>query len=231
MDTFKFAAETRNDRGKGASRRLRRDGKIPGILYGAGNDPVAIQLGHNDMLLHTDHEAFYSHILTLTLDGRPEPVVLKDMQRHVYKRAILHMDFQRVSETEELSMRVPIHFLNEEKCIGVKQHGGVISHLMSDLEIKCLPKDLPESIEVDVQAMDLGDTIHLSELNIPQGVTLDLLSGGSDDDLPVVSVHLPRVVEEDVEADEAEAEASAAAAASGEEAKAEDEGGDEGDDD
>lgn len=231
MDTFKFAAETRNDRGKGASRRLRRDGKIPAILYGAGNDPVAIQLGHNDMLLHTDHEAFYSHILTLTLDGRPEPVVLKDMQRHVYKRAILHMDFQRVSETEELSMRVPIHFLNEEKCIGVKQNGGVISHLMSDLEIKCLPKDLPESIEVDVQAMDLGDTIHLSELNIPEGVTLDLLSGGSDDDLPVVSVHLPRVVEEDVEADEAEAEASAAAAATDEEAKAEDEGEDEGDDD
>lgn len=231
MDKFEIAAETRHDRGKGASRRLRRDGKIPAIIYGAGNDPVPIQLGHNDMLLHTDHEAFYSHILTLTLDGKAEPVVLKDMQRHPYKRAIMHMDFQRVDESEELTMRVPIHFLNEEKCAGVKSGGGVISHLMSDLEISCLPKDLPEYIEIDVQHLELGDAIHLSEIKVPEGVTLALLSGASDDDLPVVSVNVPRVAEEDLEAETEEGEEAegAAEAAEGSEASDEAEGDGEGD--
>lgn len=216
MDRFEIAAETRNDRGKGASRRLRRDGKIPGILYGAGNDPVAIQLGHNDVLLHTDHEAFYSHILTLKLDGTPERVVLKDMQRHAYKRGVLHMDFQRVSETETLTMRVPVHFLNEDACVGVKAGGGVISHLMSDLEVVCLPKDLPEYIEVDVKDVELGSSIHVSELTVPEGVSLVLMQSGGGD-MQVVSVHLPRMEIEDVEEDEA----AAAAAAEGELAEGE----------
>jgi large subunit ribosomal protein L25 len=170
MDKFQIEAESRNDRGKGASRRLRRAGKIPAIVYGAGGEPNAIQLGHTDMLLHTAHEAFYSHILTLKVDGRSERVVLKDMQRHVYKPFIMHMDFLRVSEREALTMRVPLHFINEDRCVGVKTGGGIVSHLMSDLEIVCLPKDLPEYIEVDIEQLQIGESIHLSELALPPGV-------------------------------------------------------------
>ncbi len=204
MNQFEIEAESRNDRGKGASRRLRRAGKIPGVVYGAHKDAVAIQLVHNDMLLHTEHEAFYSHILDLKVDGTPEKVVLKDMQRHPFKPFIMHMDFLRVDESEELTMRVPIHFVNEERCVGVKQSGGVIAHLMSDLEISCLPRNLPEYIEVDVAALDVGDTVHLSDLTMPEGVQLTLLAQGGDEALPVVSVQVPRAVSEDEEGEEAE---------------------------
>ena len=192
MEKFEFAAVTRNDRGKGASRRLRRENKIPGVLYGGHFAPVAITLGHNDMLLHCAHESFYSHILTLKLDGKTERVVLKDMQRHVYKPFIMHMDFQRVSETEMLTMRVPIHFINEDRCIGVKISGGVISHLISDLEVTCLPKDLPEYITVDLEPLAVGDSVHLAELNMPAGVQITSLLRGGDANLAVVSLHLPR---------------------------------------
>jgi len=192
MDKFELEAESRNDRGKGASRRLRRAGKIPAIVYGAGGEPSAIQLGHTDMLLHTAHEAFYSHILTLKVDGKGERVVLKDMQRHVYKPFIMHMDFQRVSERETLTMRVPLHFVNEDRCVGVKTGGGIVSHLMSDLEIVCLPKDLPEYIEVDIEQLEIGQSIHLSELELPLGVQIASVLHGGDDSLAVVSLHLPR---------------------------------------
>lgn len=192
MEKFEIAAESRNDRGKGASRRLRRAGKIPSIVYGAGPEPKAIQLGHTDMLLHTAHEAFYSHILTLKIDGKAERVVLKDMQRHVYKPFIMHMDFQRVSETETLNIRVPLHFVNEDRCAGVKIGGGVISHLIADLEITCLPKDLPEYIAVDLEHLNVGDSLHLADLQLPPGVQITLLLHGGDVNLAVVSLHLPR---------------------------------------
>ena len=223
MNQFEIVAETRNDRGKGASRRLRRAGKVPGIVYGAHKDARAIQLDHNDMLLHTDHEAFYSHILDLKLDGQLERVVLKDMQRHPFKPFIMHMDFLRVDESEELTMRVPLHFVNAERCIGVKQSGGVISHLMSDLEITCLPRYLPEYIEVDVANLDVGDSIDLAGLILPEGVQVTLVVQGGDDNLPVVSVNMPRAeVDEGEEGAEEETLRAEAPAAAGEEASGED---------
>jgi len=197
MNKFEIAAVTRADRGKGASRRLRREGKLPAVLYGGHSDPVAITLDHNDILLHTAHEAFYSHILTLNLDGKTERVVVKDMQRHVYKPRIHHMDLLRVSETEVLNMRVPLHFLNEDTCVGVKVGGGVISHQQSDIEITCLPKDLPEFIEVDLKDMNVGDTLHIGELTLPEGVQITALLHGGDDTLPVVTVYAPKGGEAD----------------------------------
>jgi len=192
MNIFEFDAEPRHDRGKGASRRLRRDGRIPAVIYGGHKDAVAVQVAHNDVLLRTAHEAFYSHILTLKVGGTAEKVVLKDMQRHPYKPFIMHMDFLRVSETEEITMRVPLHFLNEERCVGVKQFGGVISHLISDVEVNCLPQDLPEYIELDLEPLNIGDTIHLGEINLPKGVQLTVLQHGGDANQAVVQVHAPR---------------------------------------
>ena len=199
MNKYEIEAETRVDRGKGASRRLRRDDKIPAILYGAGTEPVAIQIGHNDMLLSTENEAFYSSILTLKLDGSAEKVVLKDMQRHAYKPRILHVDLQRVDEAERLTMRVPIHFINEERCVGVKEGGGLISHLLTELEVTCLPKDLPEFIEIDVQALELGHSVHLSDVITPAGVTITALMHGGDGTRPVVAVQVPKMAIEDLE--------------------------------
>jgi large subunit ribosomal protein L25 len=204
MNKYEIEAETRVDRGKGASRRLRRDGKIPAILYGAGTEPVAIQVGHNDMLLSTENEAFYSSILTLKLNGTAEKVVLKDMQRHAYKPRILHMDLLRVDEAERLIMRVPIHFTNADRCVGVKEGGGLISHLLTELEVSCLPKDLPEFIEIDVQNLELGDSVHLSDVVTPEGVDITALLHGGDGSRPVVAVQVPKMAIEDLEVPEEE---------------------------
>lgn len=202
MEDFAIVAALRDDKGKGASRRLRRTGYVPGILYGADKDPVSIQLEHNDVMKHTELEAFYSHILTLKLPGGSERVVLKDMQRHPYKAQVMHMDFLRVRENEMLTMRVPLHFINEEKCVGVKDHGGVVSHLMTELEILCLPRNLPEYIEVDILALDVGDSLHLSDLKVPEGVEIAALASGGDPAQPVVSVQVPRVAAEPEEGDD-----------------------------
>ncbi len=202
MEDFAIVANLRDDKGKGASRRLRRTGYVPGILYGADKDPVSIQLEHNDVLKHTELEAFYSHILTLKLPNGSERVVLKDMQRHPYKAQVMHMDFLRVSENEMLTMRVPLHFINEEKCVGVKDHGGVVSHLMTELEVLCLPRNLPEYIEVDILELDVGDALHLADLKIPEGVEIAALASGGDAAQPVVSVQVPRVAAEPEEGDE-----------------------------
>lgn len=221
MNQFEIEAETRHDRGKGASRRLRRNGKFPAVVYGAHKDAVAIQLGHTEMLLHTAHEAFYSHILDLKIDGAPEKVVVKDMQRHPFKPFIMHMDFQRIDEAAELTLRVPIHFLNEESCVGVKQGGGVVAHLISDLEVSCLPKDLPEYIEVDIANVNLGESVHLADLQMPPGVQITSVMHGGDDGLAVVQVVTPRAapVEEDI----VDADVDSAAEPT-DEAPAEDEG-------
>ena len=223
MDQFELTAETREDVGKGASRRLRRSGKLPGIVYGANKEATAITLDHDDVIHHIEQEAFYSHILTLKLGKEKQKVVLKDMQRHPFKPRILHIDLQRVSESEELTMRVPLHFINEEKCVGVKQGGGVISHLMTELEITCLPKDLPEYIEVDMLNIDVGDTVHLGDLKLPEGVEAYNLTHGGDASAPVVSVHIPKLVteEEELEAEEEMEAAAAAVPVAGEEEKEE----------
>ncbi|MEM7026706.1 MAG: 50S ribosomal protein L25/general stress protein Ctc [Pseudomonadota bacterium] len=196
MDTFELNAEKREDVGKGASRRLRRAGKVPGIIYGADKDATMITLDQNDMMHHLDHEAFYSHILELNVGSAKESVVLKDLQRHPFKRLLMHIDFLRVKADEKITMRVPLHFINEEKCIGIKRDGGAINHLMSDLEIECLPKDLPEYIEVDMLEIALGDTIHVAELTLPDGVEAYALAHGGEDEIGVATVFMPRVVEE-----------------------------------
>jgi large subunit ribosomal protein L25 len=229
MNKFEINAEPRADKGKGASRRLRRTGKVPGILYGGAMDATPITLDHDDLAHHLEHEAFYSHILTLNIGGEKQKVVLKDLQRHPFKPRIQHMDLQRVSETEKLTMRIPIHFTNEDKCIGIKQGGGVASHIMTEIEVRCLPADLPEYIEVDMAGINLGDTIHLGDLKLPDRVESYSLAHGGDPFSPVVSVHIPKLVveEEEVVAEaaaavEGEAEAAVAGAepaAAGKEAK------------
>ena len=210
METFELIAEKREDVGKGASRRLRRDGKLPGIVYGTDKDATMITMDHNEVMHHLEHEAFYSHILTLQIGKDKEKVVLKDLQRHPYKRSLLHIDLQRVSENEALTMRVPLHFVNEEKCVGVKTGGGVISHNMTEVEIVCLPKDLPEYVEVDMLEVNIGDTIHLNNLKLPEGVQLYALLHGGDEAQPVASVHLPKGTAADEEAETVEGEEAAA---------------------
>jgi len=210
MKPFEINAETRNDTGKGASRRLRRAGKIPGVLYGSKKDPVPVQFNQNEMKKHLEQETFYSHVLTLNLDGSSEKVVIKDLQRHPYKPQVLHLDFLRIDESERLTMRVPIHFVNEEKCVGVKLEGAVISHLMTELEIVCLPKDLPEYIEIDLADMHVGTTLHLSDLKVPAGVEISALVHGGDASQPIVSVHVQRGITETGEEEAAAGEAAAA---------------------
>ncbi len=219
METFEIIAEPREDMGKGASRRLRREGKVPGIVYGANKDAASIMVKQNEISHHLENEAFYSHILTLQVGKAKEKVVLKDLQRHPFKPVVLHLDLLRVDENETLTMRVPLHFLNEDICIGVKEGGGVVSHVMNDLEIICLPKDLPEYIEVDMAEINLGEGIHLTDLKLPEGSEIAALLHGGDAAQIVATVHIPKVIVEiedelvdEVEGEEGDAEAGDAEA-------------------
>ena len=204
MDEFTLVAESRGDMGKGASRRLRKSEIVPAIVYGAKKAALSIQLKHSDVLKSSSQESFYSQILDLSIDGKVERVVLKDMQRHPYKPFVMHMDFQRVDESAALTIRIPVHFLNEEDCIGVKQEGGVIARLMTEIEITCLPKDLPESIEVDVANLSVGDAVHLADLVLPDGVEITSITSGGDGAAAIVQVAMPRMVEEEEEPDSEE---------------------------
>ena len=187
---FTLHAKGREVSGKGASRRLRRlAGEIPSIVYGGKKDPQSITLIHKDVLKALENEAFYSHIISLDVDGKSQDVVLNDVQRHPAKTAILHLDFLRINKTTALTIRVPLHFINEDSCVGVKKEGGIISHTMSELEVQCLPKDLPEYIEVDLAELALGSTLHISDINLPKGVESVALSHGSDHDLLVAAVN------------------------------------------
>jgi len=201
MDEFTLVAESRGDTGKGASRRLRKSEIVPAIVYGAKKAALSIQLKHSDVLKSSSQESFYSQILDLSIDGKVERVVLKDMQRHPYKPFVMHMDFQRVDESAALTIRIPVHFLNEEDCIGVKQEGGVIARLMTEIEITCLPKDLPEFIEVDVANLSVGDAVHLADLMLPDGVEITAITSGGDGAAAIVQVTMPRMVEEEEEPD------------------------------
>jgi len=212
--TFEINAEVRTDAGKGASRRLRHTGKIPAIIYGGGKDPVALTVEQNKLAHALENEAFYSHILTINVDGKAEQAVLRDLQRHPARPLLLHADFQRVSATEKLHMHVPLHFVGE--ATGVKDEGGVCSHTMSDVEVSCLGKDLPEFIEVDVTDLALGHALHLSDLTLPEGVELVQLAHGPEHDLSVVNVHKARVAKEEDD-DVAAAEGDDAPAAEGDE--------------
>ncbi len=210
-ENFVVIAEPREDQGKGASRRLRRTGKIPAIVYGGADHPVSISVSANEMGKHLKVEAFYSHLLTLNLGGTQQQVVLKDLQRHPVSGYATHADFLRVQADKVLRMHVPLHFTNAEVAPGVKTGGGIVEHHLNQVEVECLPKDLPEYIEVDLVNMQVNDSIHLSELSLPQGVVLVELK--HDNDQSVVSVHLPRsAVEEETPASES-AEGAAAPAA------------------
>ncbi|MGI9304529.1 MAG: 50S ribosomal protein L25/general stress protein Ctc [Gammaproteobacteria bacterium] len=192
---FTLNAEPRSEQGKGANRRLRHAGKVPGVLYGAGKDPMPIMLDHQKLMHDLAREAFYSHILTVNVNGTSERAILRDLQRHPSKPRILHVDLQRVSEDKEIRVNVPIHFIGEDVAVGVKQQGGVVSHLLSEIEISCLPKDLPEFIEADITKLELNESLHLSDLKVAQGVTIVELSYGEERDHAVVNIHVPRAIE------------------------------------
>jgi large subunit ribosomal protein L25 len=191
--SFELVAEFRDDQGKGASRRLRRSGKVPAILYGGKQDARPMVLDHARLILMLENERIYSTILSLKVGEEKQAAVLKDLQRHPYKNQVLHIDFQRVLEDEKIRMRIPLHFINESTSLGVKGQGGVVSHLRNDVEVLCLPKDLPEFIEVDLQELGLGQLIHLSELKLSPGVELPELIHGND--AAVVSIHMQRAEE------------------------------------
>lgn len=190
QENFEIDAVARVDGGKGASRRLRRQGLVPGIIYGGDKEPEMFSVKHNELIQHLEHESFYSHILTVKLDGAAQKVILRDLQRHPSRPFVMHMDLQRVSGSDVIKMHVPLHFIGEDVAPGVKQ-GGDVTHTMSDVEIHCQAKDLPEFIEVDMSAMDLGDVLHLSDLKMPAGVELNA-QVDAEHDLPVVSIHAPR---------------------------------------
>ena len=212
-EDFTLAVELRENSGKGASRRLRREANlVPAIIYGGRKNPQNISIKANEFAKHLDNEAFYSHIITLDVGGNEEQVILKDLQRHPAKPIVLHADFLRVSKTKKFVTRVPLHFINEDKSVGVKVQGGVISHTMTDLEISCLPGDLPEFIEVDLLEVEVGQTVHISDLTLPKGVESIALSHGKDHDLPVANINKPKsAVEEDATAAEGEEGAEDAA--------------------
>jgi large subunit ribosomal protein L25 len=186
--------QVREAGGKGASRRLRRTGTVPAIVYGGDLEPKSIQIHHNTVWLMSQNEWFYSAILDLSLDGDVQTVLLRDMQRHPFKPQILHLDFQRVNANEEIRVRVPVHFLNEDKSPAGKMSAVVISHAFTDIEVSCLPRNLPEYIEVDLGELSVGDTIHMSDLKLPDGVEIPELKLGKEHDHAVVTAR--EVVEE-----------------------------------
>lgn len=209
-DNTDLVAEFREDQGKGASRRLRKEGRVPAILYGGGREPRAISLQQNKLLRALQEESFYSSVLNIMVGDKNQEAILKDVQRHPAKPLILHVDLQRIVAGEEIRMNVPLHFIGEDIAPGVKQDGGVLSHLISDVEITCLPKNLPEYLEIDVSGMQMDDILHLTDIKLPEGVEMVDLSHGDehDQDQPVAMVSKPRAI---IEEDEGEEEAPSAA--------------------
>jgi large subunit ribosomal protein L25 len=203
--SFELNAEFRETQGKGASRRLRREGKVPAILYGGHSEARALTLSHQKLVIMLENERFYSTILSLKVGDQTQNAILKDVQRHPYKNAIVHIDFQRVEDNQKIRMSIPLHFVGAAVSPGVKTQGGLVSHLRNEVEVSCLPKDLPEFIEVDMSALSLNESIHMSQLKIPEGVELTALA---KEDAAVASIHSPR-------AEEPEAVATAAAATEG----------------
>lgn len=191
---FTLQATLRQDVGKGASRRLRHANQVPAIIYGAEQESQPITLPHKAVAKALEEEAIYSHILTLDIDGKSEKVVLKDLQRHPFKPQITHMDFQRISDNEKLTMLVPLHFIGAEIAPGVKMDGGIVTHLITEVEVRCLPKDLPEYFNVDISQLRLNQSLHLSDLPIPEGVELVAMAHGENK--PVVTIYIPRSVVE-----------------------------------
>lgn len=222
---FSISAQVRTASGRTGSRRLRRTDNIPAVMYGMGHDPMMLSLTYKELVRKLENEAFYSHILSVSIDGKNHKAVLRDIQRHPAKNKIIHVDFQSVSDTQRITMHVPLHFKNADIAPGVKEQGGVVSHLATSVDVRCMAKDLPEYIEVDLANVSINQSVHLSELKIPAGMTLVALAQGRD--LPVVSIHAPQAIVEEAAPVAAAAEgaapaegAAAAAPAAGAEAKA-----------
>ena len=216
-DKFDLVAELREDQGKGASRRLRREGKVPAVLYGAGRPPRALAFDHNRVVLQLDNESFYSSVLNIKVRDKSQAVILKDVQRHPSKPQVMHLDFQRIVEDEEIKMLVPIHFMNEDIAHGVKQGGGKVQHMMTEVEVVCLPKHLPEYIELDIAEQELDDKHKLSDIKLPEGVSIPALAQGEEADRSVVSIH---VIKEIIIEEDEDLEVSAEVPVAGEEADA-----------
>ena len=196
---FILRAEVRTDLGKGASRRLRHENKVPAIIYGAGKEPMGITLDHDKLAHNLENEAFYSHILTIDVAGKKEKAVLKDLQRHPAKPVLLHADFLRVSESEKLKMHVPLHFINEDQAPGAKI-GGVVTHNLTEVEVLCLPKDLPEYLEVDLTGVEMEQILHLTDIKLPKGVELVELTHGEGHNQAVAAIHKTRASKDAEEA-------------------------------
>lgn len=205
-DLFTLEAEVRTDLGKGASRRLRHANKVPAILYGEGQDPISLTLEHKNVFRAQQEEAFYSQVLTLNIDGKPVECLIKDMQRHPFKQLVMHLDFLRIDATHAVHTNAPIHFINEE---AAAKKGGTVAHHVNEIAISCLPADLPEFIEVDLSSIEVGQTLHLSDVTLPKGVTSDELAKGESHDQAVVTLNAPKAAaSEDDEAAPAAEEAA-----------------------
>ena len=201
--SIELNAELRTEMGKGASRRLRHANKIPAIVYGAGKDPENLTLEQKDVQYELQHEAFYTQVLELNIGGKKQDVLLRDLQHHPYRQDILHMDFQRVDAKKEVHVNVPLHFMNVDVAPGVKTEGGAINHVVTEVEIVCFPKDIPEYIEVDLSELHMGEIVHLSDLKMPKGVEVLALKQGEEHDSAIASIHVRKVVEEHEEIEEA----------------------------
>ncbi len=209
--SFELGAEFREDEGKGASRRLRKTGNVPAILYGGKRDPRKLSLNHEKLVTLVDNEKFYSSIINLKVGDVSQAAIVKDLQMHPAKNQVLHVDLQRVVESEKIRIRLPVHFHGEAAAPGVKTQGGVVSHRIADVEIQCLPNDLPESLELDLSQMKLNDSKSLSDIPLPAGVAITALTQGKDQ--VVVSIHSPRAEEPEAVVEGAVAATDAAAAA------------------
>jgi large subunit ribosomal protein L25 len=197
---FELNAEPRNHLGKGESRRLRRAGKIPAIVYGNNSTPTPIILSHSEVLRRLEHEAFYSHVLNIKIGETIERTILKDMHRHPAKPVVMHMDLQRIDSSHKIHIRVPLHFINETTAPGVKVSGGRVSHLLTSIDVECLIDNLPEYIEVNLSTLEMGQTIHLSDLKLSEGVSIrGLIKGNAKDDRPVVTIGSTRTGEPEAE--------------------------------
>jgi large subunit ribosomal protein L25 len=229
-EKFDLVAEIREDSGKGASRRLRHQGKVPAIIYGAGRAPRALTFDHNRVLQQLDNEKFYSSVLSIKVGDKNQAAILKDVQRHPSKRLVMHMDFQRVVEDQAIRMNVPIHLVGADVAVGVKQGGGTVSQMRTEVEVVCLPRNLPEYLELDITELELDGLMYLKDIPLPEGVEIPELAQELEQDQPVVSIHIIKEVvieeEEEVaegavpvageEVEEGEAGASAEAADEGE---------------
>ena len=211
--SIELNASIREDMGKGASRRLRREAKLPAIVYGVGKEPVNLTLEQREVQHQLHNESFYTQVLSLNIDGSKEDVLLRDLQHHPYRMDILHIDFQRVDAKQPVHVLIPLHFEGEDVAPGVKQEGGAVSHIVSEVEVICLPKDIPEFISVDISEMHSNDILHLSDLKLPGSVEIAALKQGDDHDTAVVSIHARKGGEIDEEEQEAAAESDTDAAA------------------